>query len=74
MWDTLAPYWDEQMQAGNTWQRGLIEPAVERLLGIAPGELVLEIACGNGVFARRMAELGACVLGTDFSEPMLDLC
>ena len=71
-WDTLAPYWDEQMQAGNTWQRNLIQPAVERLLGIAPGELVLEIACGNGLFARRMAELGARVLGTDFSEPMLN--
>lgn len=71
-WDTLAPYWDEQMKAGNTWQRNLIQPAVERLLGIAPGELVLEIACGNGLFARRMAELGARVLGTDFSEPMLN--
>ena len=71
-WDTLAPYWDEQIQAGKTWQRDLIQPGVERLLGIAPGELVLEIACGNGVFTRRMTELGARVLATDFSEPMLD--
>jgi 2-polyprenyl-3-methyl-5-hydroxy-6-metoxy-1,4-benzoquinol methylase len=71
-WDALAPYRDEQTQAGNTWQRDLIQPAVERLLRIAPGELVLEIACGNGLFTRRMAELGARVLGTDFSEPMLD--
>ena len=72
MWDTLAPFWDEQIQAGNTWQRDLIQPAVERLLGIAPGERVLEIACGNGAFARRMAKLGASVLASDFSGPMLD--
>ncbi len=72
MWDALAPYWDEQIQAGNTWQRDLIQPAVERLLRIAPGEVVLEIACGNGMFTRRMAELGARVLATDFSEAMLD--
>jgi len=70
-WDQLAPYWDEKMEAAATWQRGYIQPAVERLLGIEQGERVLEIACGNGEFARRMIELGADVLATDFSEEML---
>jgi ubiquinone/menaquinone biosynthesis C-methylase UbiE len=72
VWDALAPYWDERMQAGETWQRHLIQPSVERLLELRPGERVLEIACGNGEFARRMAELGASVLATDFSEGMLE--
>ena len=71
-WDALAGYWDEQMEAGNTWQRVLIQPAVERLLQLRPGERVLEIACGNGEFARRMAETGARVLATDFSDAMLE--
>jgi 2-polyprenyl-3-methyl-5-hydroxy-6-metoxy-1,4-benzoquinol methylase len=71
-WDALAPYWDDQMEAGNTWQRNLIQPAVERLLELQSGEHVLEIACGNGEFSRRMASLGARVLATDFSEGMLD--
>jgi len=71
-WDALASYWDEQMEAGNTWQRNLIQPAVERLLELRPGEHVLEIACGNGEFSRHMASLGARVLATDFSEPMLE--
>jgi len=71
-WDALAGYWDEQMEAGNTWQRVLIQPAVERLLQLQAGERVLEIACGNGEFARRMAEGGARVLAIDFSEPMLE--
>jgi SAM-dependent methyltransferase len=44
---------------------------MERLLAIAPGEEVLEIACGNGQFARRLAGLGARVLATDFSPGML---
>src|SRR5262245_53333597 len=51
------------MEAGNTWQRELIQPA---------GERVLEIACGNGELARRMADLGASVLAADFSEGMLE--
>lgn len=71
-WDSLAGFWDDRMQAGETWQGHLIQPAVERLLALAPGERVLEIACGNGAFARRMAELGARVLATDFSEDMLE--
>ncbi len=71
-WDALAGYWDEQVEAGETWQRHLIQPCVERLLDLRPGERVLEIACGNGEFARRMAELGGSVLATDFSEGMLE--
>ena len=71
-WDAIAGFWDEQMEAGKTWQRDLIAPAVERLLGIQPGDRVLELACGNGEFARRMAEAGAQVVATDFSDAMLE--
>jgi len=71
-WNELAPLWDERMQAGATWQRHLIQPSVERLLGLEPGERVLDIACGNGEFARRMSELGGQVLAVDFSEGMLE--
>lgn len=71
-WDANAVFWDEQMESGGTWQQFLIEPAVERALRLERGERVLEVACGNGEFARRMAELGGSVLATDFSEPMLE--
>ena len=71
-WDQLAAFWDERMEAGATWQRTLIQPAVERLLHLEPGERILEFACGNGEFARRMSELGGHVIATDFSERMLE--
>ncbi|HTG48072.1 MAG TPA: class I SAM-dependent methyltransferase [Actinomycetota bacterium] len=71
-WDRLAAFWDEEVEAGRTWQRRLIAPAVEALLDLSPGERVLELGAGNGTFARRMAELGADVVATDFSEPMLE--
>jgi 2-polyprenyl-3-methyl-5-hydroxy-6-metoxy-1,4-benzoquinol methylase len=71
-WDALAAFWDARMEAGATWQRVLIAPPVERLLALRSGERVLEFACGNGEFARRMAELGARVVATDFSEAMLE--
>jgi ubiquinone/menaquinone biosynthesis C-methylase UbiE len=71
-WDELSAFWDERIEAGTTWQRHLIQPSVERLLQLGPGERVLEIACGNGEFARRMSELGGQVVAVDFSEGMLE--
>ena len=70
-WNQNAKFWDERMGEGNQFQSILIGPATERLLTLQPGELVLEIACGNGVFARRLAQLGAQVIATDFSENLL---
>ncbi len=72
IWDSLADFWDERMGEGNLFQRLLVGPAAERLLDLQPDEEVLEIACGNGVFARRMAALGAHVVATDFSPRFLE--
>lgn len=72
-WDGNAEFWDAQMGAdGNDFHRQLVRPAVERLLGDVAGARVLEIACGNGLFARRLAELGATVVATDTSAAMLE--
>jgi SAM-dependent methyltransferase len=72
VWDSIAGYWDEEMQAGRTWQRTLIQPAVDRLLELKTGEKILEVACGNGEYARAMAQQGAQVLATDFSAAMVE--
>jgi SAM-dependent methyltransferase len=72
-WEENAAFWDAQMgEEGNDFHLRLIRPAVERLLGSVDGRRVLDVACGNGLFARRLAELGARVTATDVSEPMLE--
>jgi 2-polyprenyl-3-methyl-5-hydroxy-6-metoxy-1,4-benzoquinol methylase len=48
-------------------------PVFERLLDLQPGERALDIACGNGLFARRMAALGATVAAADFSPRLIEL-
>ena len=73
IWNTNAAFWDEGMADGNQFQRVLVGPATERLLQLQVGEQVLEIACGNGVMARRLAQLGAYVVATDFSENLIKL-
>ena len=72
IWDQNASWWDAKMGEGNDWHRLLIAPAVEKLLQIREGERVLEIACGNGQFARRLASLGAQVVASDSSAAFLD--
>ena len=71
VWDTLAEWWDDKIGDGNEFQDYLIEPATERLLGLQSGERVLDIACGAGRFARRMAALGTTVLAIDHSKKFI---
>ncbi len=72
IWDQNAAFWDDRMRDGNGFQDVLVQPACERLLDLQPGEQVLELACGSGIFARRMAQLGVHVTATDFSTQMLE--
>ncbi len=72
IWDRIADFWDQTMgAAGNDSHRLMIAPAAVRLLDPRPGQAVLDCACGNGVFARRLAALGVRVTGFDFSEEMI---
>jgi len=73
IWDRNASWWDDRVRDGNRWQTLLINPAAERLLALEPGELILDAACGNGAFSRRLAQLGARVVAFDFSERLLEL-
>jgi SAM-dependent methyltransferase len=72
IWNANAGFWDDYFKEGNDFHRQLVGPAAERLLGVKAGETILEIACGNGAFARRMADLGARVVATDFSPVFVE--
>jgi 2-polyprenyl-3-methyl-5-hydroxy-6-metoxy-1,4-benzoquinol methylase len=72
-WEQNASYWDERIGEGNDFVEVLIWPAVRRLLDPQPGECVLDAACGNGLYARRLAALGTKVVAFDFSENLIEL-
>ncbi len=72
VWDRNAAFWDDYMGEGNDFQRLLVGPATEKLLELQGGELILDIACGNGNFSRRLAQLGAQVVAFDFSPTFIE--
>jgi len=72
IWNGNAAWWDDRIGDGNEFQTHLIEPASERLLAISSGDLILDIACGAGRFARRMAELGGVVIALDHSAEFIE--
>jgi len=48
------------------------EEAIRRI-GVAPGQRVLDIGCGTGVFLRLVADRGAKPFGLDASEALLEI-
>ncbi len=72
-WDANAAWWDEQIgPEGNLFHRAVIAPVTERLLDVRRGDLILDIACGNGQFSRRLADLGAQVVAFDATQVFID--
>lgn len=71
-WEQNADFWDARMgDESNFFHRQVVRPGTEALLEIKPGERILEIACGNGNFARRMAGMGARVVACDYSDKLV---
>ncbi len=74
LWNRKARFWDElHGDAGNLFHRRLVEPSILQLLALRNGEKVLDVGCGNGALARRLAGKGAKVTAVDFSEEMIRL-
>ena len=73
-WDANAAIWDARMgDEGNTFVNILQWPVIQPLLNVKVGQHILDIACGNGLYWRRLAALGAQVTAFDFSAELVRL-
>ena len=71
-WEAIANDYDARVgDDGNSFHRELIRPSTLRLLDPKPGERILDVACGNGVFSRYLARLGVNVVAFDYSPKMI---
>ncbi len=72
-WDHVAG-WYEGLVAGkrSDFHENVVLPGVLRLIEPFPGQRVLDIACGEGVLCRRLAQLGAACMGVDASGQLVE--
>jgi len=73
-WGEVAEWYSDLLEKeGGTYQKELILPNLIRLLNIKKGEMVLDLACGQGFFSREIYKLGAKVTGVDVSKELIGL-
>jgi len=68
LWGARAHDWAEDEEQ----QLPTYEAAIRRV-GIGPGQHVLEVGCGSGVFLRAAADRGAVVTGLDASDALVEI-
>jgi len=73
-WEQIAAGWAERVRTGTDHNRvHLLDPATLQLLGDVSGKRILDAGCGEGRFARMMAQRGAKITAVDLSAKMIEL-
>ena len=69
-YDAIAEWYDASVRS-NAHTHDIVEPALFELMGEIAGLRICDLACGQGVTARQLAQRGAIVTGIDISEKLL---
>lgn len=73
-WGKVAGWYNNLIEKNpDSYQKKLILPNLIRLVEAKKGELILDLACGQGFFAREFAKLGAKVIGVDISPELISI-
>ncbi len=72
-WQRVAGWYDALVgERGSEYQQKVVIPRTLRLLDAKAGERVLDVACGQGVFCRVLADQGVRVTGVDVAPALID--
>ncbi|TSC96394.1 MAG: hypothetical protein Athens071426_340 [Parcubacteria group bacterium Athens0714_26] len=72
-WGEVTGWYDNLLKEEGTYQKEIILPNLLRLLDIKRGEMVLDLACGQGFFAGEFYKKGAHVIGVDISKELITI-
>jgi len=71
-WENVATWYDQMIdEQRNDHYANVIIPGTLRLLEPFRDERILDVACGQGVISRELAELGCTVVGVDASPSLI---
>ena len=74
-WGGVSGWYDELLEKREgTYQKEVILPNLERLISSVKGINVLDLACGQGFFAREWAKIGAAkTFGADIAKELIEI-
>jgi len=72
-WNKVAEWYDTLLEdKGSDHYEQVILPGTIALLRATRGMRVLDVACGQGILCRRLAELGVAVTGVDAAPKLIE--
>ncbi|HEY7087915.1 MAG TPA: class I SAM-dependent methyltransferase [Tepidisphaeraceae bacterium] len=72
-WGNVAGWYDQLVgESGSEYHRQVVLPGVLRMLDPKPQQKLLDLACGQGVLCRILAERGAEVSGVDAAAGLIE--
>jgi ubiquinone/menaquinone biosynthesis C-methylase UbiE len=73
-WGAIADWYDGMVEdTADSFQKNVLLPNLIRLVAPKQGMTILDIACGQGYFARAFAANGANVIACDISKELIHL-
>jgi len=73
-WGKVADWYNNLIEKGeDSYQKKLILPNLIRLIKAGKGDVIVDLACGQGFFAGEFAKSGARVIGIDVSSELIDI-
>lgn len=73
-WGGVAEWYDKHLEKANdTYHEKVVHPNLLRMLGDIKGKHILDLACGQGIFSRILADHGANVVGVDLGKELIEL-
>lgn len=70
-WGSVADWYARHLESPDTYHAKVILPNLLRLVDPKPNERILDIACGEGFFARALRAKGANVEGVDIGSELI---
>ena len=70
-WGGVATWYDKHLESADTYHEQVILPNLLRLVDAQKGELILDLASGQGYFTREFAKVGGEVTGLDISTELI---
>lgn len=72
-WDTVSEWYDDMIGGkGNDLYDQVLIPRTLDLMGETHGRTILDIACGQGVLSRALAQRGSRVVGIDAAAGLIE--